>query len=153
MASIQRIPRQNGTGLEASSLRKCLSKGRCSRGQISRHSSRLDYYANPSAMQATGKASGPGQAHNQEVGAPTGRMTARPTTKQARKNVFAVDGRCRIISENLESRPHCIQGTLATNSGNAHSLPSEPRPNQYQSLRPKYALCLSLAIQRRKIID
>ena len=90
-------------------MRKCLSKGRCSRGQISRHSSRLDYYANPSAMQATGKASGPGHAHYRRIGPPTGQMSARPTTKQARRKTIAVNGRYLIIRKSLESQRHGIQ--------------------------------------------
>ena len=41
----------------------------------------------PSAMQAATNASGPGHAHYQRVGAPTGRMTSRPTTKYAGQNI------------------------------------------------------------------
>ena len=82
--------------LEARSWRKCLDKGRCGRGYISRHSLQPDYCAIRSAMQATGKASGPDHAHQRRVGTPTGRMTARPTTKQAMK-------------ERLKSQPHGVQ--------------------------------------------
>ena len=43
-------------------------------------------------------------------GAPTERMTARPTTKQARKNKIVVNDRCLIICESLKGQPHGIQG-------------------------------------------
>ena len=39
----------------------------------------------PSAMKASGTALGPGRAHGRRAGAPTGRMTALPTKKQAEK--------------------------------------------------------------------
>ena len=64
----------------------------------------------PSAMKASGTALGPGRAHGRRAGAPTGRMTALPTKKQAEKKFFfAVDDRCLIICQIAEGLPHLIQ--------------------------------------------
>ena len=43
-------------------------------------------------MKAYETALGRGRAHNRRAGAPTGRMTALPTRKQAKKKKIAVDG-------------------------------------------------------------
>ena len=52
----------------------------------------------PSAMKAFETALGPGRAHDRRAGAPTGRMTAHPTKKEAKKKkIVAVDGRSFII--------------------------------------------------------
>ena len=48
-------------------------------------------------MKASETALGPDRAHDQRAGAPTGRMTALPTKKEAKKKKFAVDGRSFII--------------------------------------------------------
>ena len=42
----------------------------------------------PTAMKASGTALGPGRAHGRRAGAPTGRMTALPTKKQAEEKFF-----------------------------------------------------------------
>ena len=51
----------------------------------------------PSAMKATGEASGPGRDHCWRAGAPTGRIIAHPSEKQVKQIFFAVDGRCFIV--------------------------------------------------------
>ena len=48
-------------------------------------------------MKASETALGPGRAHDRRTGAPTGRMTALPTKKQAREKKIAVDGSSLII--------------------------------------------------------
>ena len=89
-------------------LEEVSSQGSVRRGYISRHSLQPDYRAIPPAMQATGKASGPGPAHYRRVGAPTGRMTARPKSKQ-RKMVCAIEGWCLIVCKRLKGQPHGVQ--------------------------------------------
>ena len=39
-------------------------------------------------MKAAEAALGPSRAHDRRAGAPTGRMTALPTKKQAKNNIF-----------------------------------------------------------------
>ena len=60
-------------------------------------------------MKASVTALGPGRGHSRRAGAPTGRMTALPTKKQAEKKKIAVDGRCLIIYLIAEDLPHLIQ--------------------------------------------
>ena len=48
-------------------------------------------------MMAPETALGPGRAHDQRAGAPTGWMTALPTKKEAKKKKIAVDGGTFII--------------------------------------------------------
>ena len=99
-----------GVLLGASSWKRCQATGRSSQEWACARSSQADYCATPSAKQATGEASGPGRDHYWRAGAPTGRMTAHPSKEQAKK-VFAVDGRCLVIRERLESQPHGVQST------------------------------------------
>ena len=48
-------------------------------------------------MKAAETAVGRGRAHDRRAGAPTGRMTAFPTKKEAKKKNFDVDGRSFMI--------------------------------------------------------
>ena len=65
----------------------------------------------PSSMQATRKAPGPGCAHYLQAGAPTGRMAAHPTEKQAKKTLFAVDDWYLIVCKRLKGQPHGVPST------------------------------------------
>ena len=67
-------------------------------------------------MQASGKASGHGRAHCRRAGAPTRRVTVRPTKKQERKIVFADDGWCLSIRQGLKGQMHGNQSAEGVGS-------------------------------------
>ena len=54
-------------------------------------------------MKASETALGPGRAHDRRTGAPTGRVTALPTKKQAKKKKFAVDGGSLLLDKSLNA--------------------------------------------------
>ena len=115
-------------------------------------------------MQATAKASDPGLAHYRRVGAPTGRMTARPHEEVSKEKKSPLMADVFLFSWELKGQPQGVQSTEMRRLRSLYLrvecwhqtacyLPSVQLPMQSQPLGTKGTRCLSLPILARKTLD